>query len=230
MRPLEDTVTALRTPHRGRRAAPPAAAPPRAAMLRRGDRVAKSLVVGLVSTVATLASHLAAGGPAPGLAGVAVVFALSALVALPLSGRETSPMRLVLAVGASQVCFHWIFVLDAGGGGGHAPHAAIDGHAAHAAHGIDATASHSSSAMLLAHAVAGVVTVLALGCAEQVLRRVAAAARDAWRALRELLGTALLPAVAAPSVARIRPLVAVTAPVDPLLDWSGSRRGPPAVV
>lgn len=85
--------------------------------LSRQARAAKALFVAVFSTLIALVSHVLAGGSVPGLPGILVPLAFSVFVCLPLSGRILSLPRLVLSVLASQMLFHWLFVLGATGPG-----------------------------------------------------------------------------------------------------------------
>ncbi|VXC36087.1 hypothetical protein [Pseudoclavibacter sp. 8L] len=212
-------------------------------------RVQLAFVAASVSTFIALASHVLAGGGMPGLLGVAFPFGLAVLACLLLARIRTDSLRLALSVGASQFLFHTLFVLGT-------PSAAVGaGPAAdaHAGHGQLAAASamadfastagsavpsgaalhlaHDGALMWAMHAVAAVLTALALFFGETLVASLAKARDSAVELLLPLLRTILLLARGE------RP----TAPVDsaPLdLPWVPSltvragrtqpRRGPPA--
>jgi hypothetical protein len=99
-------------------------------------------------------SHTIAGGTAPSLFGIAVALVISSTICTMLTGRTVSLWRLLLSVGLSQVLFHWLF------SGLGTP---IPVEHSMATMPLDATATHHHPAdMWLAHAVAAVITIIAL--------------------------------------------------------------------
>jgi hypothetical protein len=200
----------------------------------RSRRALRAVGASWVATFVALFSHVAGGGAVPGFAGIAVPLALSTLVCLALSGRRTSLVRLSLGVVLSQGAFHALFVLGAGGAA--SPGAVADGHAAHAGHAgdhlislpvADSAAVASGPAMWVGHAVAAVLTVLAIRHADVILARLASLRDRVWVTVLPVL--ALLPVDeplrrAARVVIRTRPFVVLHRLDGDLL----ALRGPPA--
>ncbi|QKJ19874.1 hypothetical protein [Microbacterium hominis] len=179
------------------------------------------------ATVIAATSHTFAGGGAPHPLLLLVIALLAAPVATLLAGRRLALWRVALTVGVSQGLFHAAFTFLHATPAAGASATAVS----HSHHGPTATASLDtalsviapSPAMVLAHAVAAVLTVFALHSGERMLRGLV-------RGLRALL----------------RPLVPVVAPVSPraprprtphreravsisfVFDLSG--RGPPAAL
>lgn len=129
----------------------------------------------VVSTTVAAASHVLAGGHAPGMPIFLLSLVLSGLVCTILAGRLLSMWRLLLGVLLSQALFHALFSL--GVPSGSAPEMA--GHAGHsseqmseALHLAAAAATpvmdHSSSLMWLSHILAAVFTVVVLRHGESV--------------------------------------------------------------
>lgn len=176
-----------------------------------------------MATWAALLSHVAAGGQMPGWLGITVPLVLSIAVCTALAGRRLSLIRLALAVAASQVLFHTLFVLGAVTPSG----------AAHAHHLLPMTDAAASTATMPAtplmwamHGVAALVTVAVLHRGEHASRRLLDVAADIARwARRRILAAVLVlgavdrPAVpAAPRVAPVLRSVLLRVP---------ARRGPP---
>ena len=160
----------------------------------RAARLARASVTASVSTLVTALSHAVAGGTAPHPALVLVAFALALVFCLALTGRALSPSRVLVAVGVSQALLHGVFAMTGApsaalqarmaetAGMSGTPvmaHASGMGHTASLAdpaaavghHGslmpADAAAGGVDSGMLLAHVLAGLVTVLALVAGER---------------------------------------------------------------
>ncbi|MDQ0425618.1 MULTISPECIES: hypothetical protein [Cellulomonas] len=197
-------------------------------------RLTRGLGAAIASTLVALVSHVTAGGALPGPLGVVVPLVFSFTVCSVLAGVRMRWMRLSVSVAVSQLMFHVLFVLGATTPGTTSSSAV--GHAGH--HGADAAGllagtaepvahlAHASAGMWVAHALAGVVTVLALRHGEVVAARIAAVL---LRFARRLL--VLLPrptsVVARPAAAAI---VVADGPVRRvlLLALGGvTRRGPP---
>ena len=157
------------------------------------------------ATFVALVSHVMAGGQTPGPLGLALplLFATTACVALGRVSR--SWLRLSASVGVSQLLFHALFVL------GSAPSTSlriIEQGEAHAGHGDGSSlmvmstsgdaavhAGHGGPWMLLAHAFAALVTVLALHRGEVVLRQlILLASRLASALLRRAAHAVVVPA------------------------------------
>ncbi|WP_228278242.1 hypothetical protein [Brevibacterium limosum] len=164
----------------------------------RHRRALRGTLAATAATFVALTSHILGGGTFPTAMGVIVPLALSSLVCVLLAGRRLSLPRLTISVGVSQTLFHLLFSLftatgsaAAGGGltgllgshsahstashasgmaGAHAMHSAQNAHpspdgtmaAGHAMH------SHASPAMLVAHCIAGIVTIAMIYWAERL--------------------------------------------------------------
>ena len=165
----------------------------------RSTRVIRAWVAASIATFVALFWHVAAGGAMPHWLGIAVPWVLSLAVCTVLVGRALSLLRLSVAVVLSQLLFHLLFVLGAGGGATAAT--APTGHV-HGVPALDlstgATATATDLSMWLAHVVAAALTVAALYRGERLVIRLGALARQilAWMRRRLLLGEVQLPAVA----------------------------------
>lgn len=140
-----------------------------------------------MATFVALLSHVSAGGAVPGWLGIAIPFVLSLAVCTVLTGRRLSLWRLSVAVVLSQALFHTLFVL-----GSFAVPGAAQGH--HTMHGMGEMPPSSSAPMAdalqgdpvmwLGHAVAAVVTVLALHRGERCVRALIELTRTLLGSLR----------------------------------------------
>lgn len=195
---------------------------------RRG-RATRAILVAAFSTAIALVSHLLAGGEVPAALGVIVPFGLAVLVCIALSGRLLSMPRLVASVLASQLLFHWLFVLGRTGPAVIAVDDAQAGH--HAASitllpaGADTTAhtGHDDGWMWLGHAIAAILTIALIRRGEAAITGLR---RHAAMIARALLARMPRPAALGYTVPRVRAEPERPA-VQPLLDASVSRRGPP---
>lgn len=163
------------------------AARPAAADMAPAQRFTRAVAASGTATFVALVSHLLAGGAAPGAAGVLVPWLLAMPVCLVVAPVRLPWLRLTASVGVSQLLFHTLFSVGAAVGAG-APAAGAHQHGHAAAWVPDAGApvahaGHGSGAMVFAHVVAAVVTVVALRHGEEALHRVAAALRRAVRAV-----------------------------------------------
>ncbi|MGV8969873.1 MAG: hypothetical protein ACOH1J_05435 [Microbacteriaceae bacterium] len=135
-------------------------------MSTRWARFARGWVTASFSVLVAALSHVAAGGSAPGLFGVVVALAFGGMLSVLLAGRTLSRVRLAVSVAVSQAIFHLLFtspvtsaVANSGSTHNHGATLApftVDAPTA-AAH-----TSHTDGAMWLAHALAAVLTLLAL--------------------------------------------------------------------
>ena len=144
----------------------------------RSLRAWKGVAIATLATATALLAHLVAGGAAPGVVGVIVPFTFAVLVSVALAGSAPSLVRTSLAVMASQLLFHALFVLGMGTAG------TFLGGSAHGAHSsgvamsdsVLAQLSHGAALMAPAHLLAAAMTVGAIYAAELlVARRVARA-------------------------------------------------------
>ena len=207
----------------------------------RGLRVA---VVAVAGTLLGVGAHAAAGGglPTPGDAALASV--IPALAGLWLTGKRRGWLSIAVVLGLVQFVLHtWLMSTGLvesclrGGGGGHLAHgaAAVGGCAAGSPMaGVSSAGAHAgmhagghpagdSAAMVLAHAVAVVVTALVLAAGERALWQLLQWLRPALQLIRAALP--VLPR-------RVTVPVAVTVPLvrHCAADLSGfGRRGPPTL-
>ncbi|MBM7025264.1 hypothetical protein, partial [Clavibacter zhangzhiyongii] len=200
-------------------------------MQARQERTLRAALSALVCTLVTATAHAAAGGgiPHPLVLGLALVAGVALCFAL--GGRRVTLAHLVLAIGATQGVLHAAFTfggsglgvdgpdgpdMAAGAAGATAGSAAHDhAHAAGAA--ARALAAPSSAmampadhdgAMLLAHVIAGILSVCSLRVGADAVRRVARAlALRVGGAISGAAG-ALVAAAVAVAAALAEPLVA----------------------
>ena len=203
----------------------------------RAPRVARGAVAASIATFAALMSHVAAGGDVPGWAGIAVPWVLSVAVCTLLAGRALSAVRLSLAVVASQLLFHTLFVVGSvsprasGAPAGHAHHASHDllTASAPATGGGVAVALVADPTMWASHAFAAFVTVLALHRGERAARALLRGARELLSWARRALTRIVVPVLTVP----FRAAVVASDAVMPLLvrvQESLPRRGPPSPI
>lgn len=126
-----------------------------------------------MASFVALLSHVSAGGTVPGWLGILIPFVLSLAVCTVLTGRRLSVWRLSVAVVLSQALFHTLFVLGSFavpsmGQSHHAMHGMTDVMPSSSAPMVDAL--HGDPAMWLGHAIAAVVTILALHRGERCVR------------------------------------------------------------
>ncbi|MFI8631391.1 hypothetical protein ACIGEP_02190 [Microbacterium sp. NPDC077663] len=187
------------------------------------SRVVRGAVAASVATWAALLSHVAAGGQMPGWLGITVPLVLSIAVCTALAGRRLSLLRLALAVTASQVLFHTLFVLGAvtPSGATHAHHLLPMTSAA-----APTAAMHADPLMWVMHGVAAVLTVAVLHRGEHAARRLLAVAAGLARWARRRILAAVLALGAAD-----RPTLPAAPDVVPALRSVAlrvpARRGPP---
>ncbi|OUE24202.1 hypothetical protein [Clavibacter michiganensis] len=156
-------------------------------MQARQERTLRAALSALVCTLVTATAHAAAGGGIPHPLVLALALVLGVALCFALGGRRVTLVHLVLAIGATQGVLHAAFTFggSATGAGtsasaaaapaaGHAHgHAAAD--AARALAGGSAMAGmppgHDGD-MLLAHVIAGIVSVCSLRAGADAVRRV----------------------------------------------------------
>lgn len=165
-----------------------------------------------IATFFALFSHIAAGGQMPGLIGVCAPLFFSVAACHFVTLRSLSIPALTLAVAVCQFLFHSLFNLGTSSMGAsvaalppgmataseramHSMHA--PGHAAAAegsASAVFSTASvnHHDSAMLVAHVVAGLITVAALHHGELITLAVIALASFVWLCITRPAAQALI--------------------------------------
>lgn len=162
----------------------------------RAPRVARGSVAASVATFAALMSHVSAGGAIPGWVGVAVPWILSVMVCTVLAGRKLSALKLTVAVVASQLLFHALFVLGTVPTGADAVMPGAHSHAVMTltpVSGATAPMMHAGPTMWFMHGIAAVLTVAALYRGERVVQdlRALAAEWTAWVRRRFVRGLPL---------------------------------------
>lgn len=195
--------------------------------MNRATQLARGATTAAIALFLAAFSHGIAAGEAPG--GVGLVFA--ALVALAASvafvGRRVTPIRVALAVIVSQGAFHLLFGLGAGGGdlvvsgtGHHQVVTVVEGTAPASAH-----AAHSDVVMLIAHALAAVLTIAYLLAAEAAVWR--ALMRSTRRLVSRLTGAIPTPVVVTVSLSAFDATPVL--PRSRLFDSGLHSRGPPVL-
>lgn len=194
----------------------------------RWARVARGGTAAAFATFVAALSHTMAGGATPSVFGVVVSVVLASTACTLLAGRSLSLLRLAVSVALSQTLFHSVF---SGLGAPVAPSArehhgalGLTGAAADSA-ALDSAALHSTmpgATMILAHVVAGLVTILVFRYAESAFWGLATTFR---LFLSRLLGIAAVVPLAVRAAPRT---VGRLFPHDcgPFLS-SMRRRGPP---
>ncbi|WP_053388013.1 hypothetical protein [Leucobacter japonicus] len=203
----------------------------------RASAALRGTAAAALATFVALLSHVAGGGEVPGVLGIVVPLVLSTLVCVALAGRRLSLPRLTISVAVSQFLFHALFILGATNTTAspsasampkhvHAITASFDPSTATTAH-----LGHAGAAMWVAHAIACLLTVVALSCAETSLASLAALARLLVASLSRLRPVAPEISVSSASVARPTAFHGSSAVVLPLGVYPSvhARRGPPAL-
>ncbi|CAN5289255.1 hypothetical protein BH09ACT6_BH09ACT6_13610 [soil metagenome] len=136
----------------------------------RAARTVRGLVAAVFATFVAALSHVAVGGSAPGIVGLALGLAFSVLVCVALAGRSVSTVRLGIAVGLSQLVFHLVFSLGESAG---VTMTQMAHHTGMVSIVADSSPSAGADALLqgcswmwAAHALATVLTVVALSRGE----------------------------------------------------------------
>ena len=191
-------------------------------MQARQERTLRAALSAFVCTLVTATLHAAAGGGIPHPLVLALALVLGVALCFGLGGRRVTLAHLVLAIGATQVVLHAAFTfggsatgasgmaMPSGGASGSAGHA--HGHAA--ADAARALADPSAMAMpaghdgdmLLAHVIAGLISVCSLRVGADAVRRVA-------RSLALRVGGAISGAVGALVAAAIAVAAALAEPL-----------------
>lgn len=159
-------------------------------MATRWGRTLRGSVTAVIAVFLAAVSHAAGGSAAPGSVGVAVALAFAIVICIALAGAKLSLFRLTVSVALSQLLFHFLFSLG-GVSGTVAPTVAEQHHgssglttaallipalpasnATPTLLGATAHDGHGDGWMLLAHAVAAVVTIAALHRGEAAVRAI----------------------------------------------------------
>ncbi|MCU1407689.1 MAG: hypothetical protein JWQ43_3992 [Glaciihabitans sp.] len=202
----------------------------------RWARVLRGTLAAFFATFVAAFSHVLGGGALPSAAALSFTLAMSTLVCIALAGRVMSLWRTTLAVGVSQVLFHGLFsTMSSAGTVNDSATASLFESAAHAGHssgsvtiGVIADGAPMvthSSAMWLAHVVAGLVTILAVRYAENALVTVRETASLFLATLRALIS--LLPVATHPGFARVGCVDRILPRVIGTLISPMRHRGPP---
>ena len=185
-------------------------------MNSRWARVGRGTMAAAVATFVAAFSQTLGGDAAPSWFGVGASFVLSLAVCTALAGRTLSRWRLAASIAVSQVLFHALF-----SGAGVPTMPSGHGHETGAL-SMPAMDAHDDR-MILAHVIAGVITLLALRFGERAFWSIADSARLVLaRVLRAAMPVTVTPARAIPSVSR-----AVAAPRRIHVPSTHRHRGPP---
>ena len=136
----------------------------------RWARVARGWTAAGFATFVAAFSHTVVDGAGPSAFGILVSLVISGALCTMLAGRTMSLWRLTISVGASQAMFHGLF--------GSLGTPVVVGHRMGAMPMDAASAPHHAGAVMwLAHAIAAVITVVALRYAGSAFWGVADTAR-----------------------------------------------------
>jgi len=168
----------------------------------RKPAVLRGFAASSVSIFVALAGHVTAGGQMPGPLGILVPWVLSLMVCVLLAGRKLSATRLSASVAASQFLFHVLFVLGTVSPSGSASSVHVHGGPLVLPESAGLSgAVVADGTMWLGHAIAALITVLALHRGERMLCALRDLAIHAIRWLRRRLTLViLLPRVSSPRV------------------------------
>ncbi|RII85174.1 hypothetical protein DZF92_15230, partial [Clavibacter michiganensis subsp. insidiosus] len=159
-------------------------------MQARQERTLRAALSAFVCTLVTATLHAAAGGGIPHPLVLALALVLGVALCFGLGGRRVTLAHLVLAIGATQGVLHAAFTfggsatgssgmampVGTAGSAGHVHgHAAADAARALAGSSAMAMPADHDGAMLLAHVIAGIVSVCSLRAGADAVRRVARA-------------------------------------------------------
>jgi hypothetical protein len=131
----------------------------------RWARFARGWIAALFSTLVAAGSHTAAGGGSPSALALVVALAFAGVTCVALTGTRVSLPRVTVSVAVSQLAFHSFFsTISAPPGGAGMPGGHEHAHAAALALGDipPAVSHHTDGWMWLGHAVAAVLTIVAL--------------------------------------------------------------------
>ena len=205
-------------------------------MRSRWSRLLRGLLTTILALTVAAFSHVAGGGSAPGVLGTGLALAFALPLAVAVTGKKLSAVRLSIAVTFAQLAFHTLFSLGSSSsavtatGGGHHSHDALVLSSSDTASMAGMAGMHSGPSMWIAHGTAAVVTIIGIWFGERTVRALADLARNGVSAVVYALGF-VLALVAEP--VQLRTVVAHSArlvPHDSGIVWSAQpHRGPPAV-
>lgn len=189
-------------------------------MHARHSRTLRGMTAAAVATWLAAVSHTIGGGTAPDGALLLVVTALAAPLGVALAGRRLGLVRLSLTVILTQVLLHvafaWTAGLDPAAATGHVHGGALPT-------GGQATAVLPDLGMMLAHALAALLTIALLHRGERAARVVARGLRELVARLVVSLGSPVTPPPVPVPAEHPSPIGIRVARVVPL-------RGPPVLV
>jgi len=195
----------------------------------RALRLLRAILVTATAVVISSSAHIAAGGSAPGVIGVVTALVLgTALGTVLLVGSRLTLARTAATIAGGQVVFHAVFGWGSGGAAAAVSGASLPGHVHGTAVGVsaDALPAHDASGMLLAHVVAGALSLAVLLVEQHLLDRMVVAAHRA--AARLLARHDAAPTVS--SVPRLLVGADDAAPLSRVPRGRVRRRGPPALI
>ncbi|MFK3679081.1 hypothetical protein ACI2IP_15255 [Microbacterium sp. NPDC090218] len=135
----------------------------------RKPAVVRGFAASSLAIFVALAGHVSGGGQMPGILGILVPWVFSFMLSVLLAGRTLSLIRLGLSVAVSQFLFHTLFVLGTiTPSGVSTPHVHGGPLVLPAASGIPEAVTADAS-MWLGHALAALLTVVALHRGERLL-------------------------------------------------------------
>jgi len=199
-------------------------------MSSRWARVARGLLVAVLSVFVAMLSHIAGGGSLPGGVGLAIALAFATLASVAVVGKRLNPLRLTAAVAVSQFAFHLLFSVGASTSAqfsqaGH--HGAVSITPGSASDGMQM--AHGDAGMWASHAVAAVLTIAFLWRGERAVWKLLSTASR--RLFVVLVGTLVVLPVS-PVAAALTPAPESTRTLRDDLGIVLSRlrhRGPPAI-
>jgi hypothetical protein len=131
-------------------------------MNARAARTLRGVAAGTIATLVAAASHGLADGMFPGIAGLSLALVFSAIVGIVFAGRRLRVLRLAASVILSQLAFHLLFSSMVASG-------AVESTGHHASTLVAGPLVHASAPMWFAHAIAAVITILAIRHGERAL-------------------------------------------------------------
>ncbi|MEV8251345.1 hypothetical protein AB0O87_10525 [Microbacterium sp. NPDC076768] len=192
----------------------------------RKPAVVRGFAASSLAIFVALAAHISGGGQMPGPLGIFVPWVFSFMICVLLAGRSLSLIRLSISVAASQFLFHALFILGTiTPSGVSAPHVHGAPIVLPAATGISEAAA-ADATMSAAHAVAALLTVVALYRGERLVLAARDLAVQLVRWLRRRVDDAVvLPAATATRL--LRGLFDVRRPISSNLLATLRGRAPP---
>jgi hypothetical protein len=131
----------------------------------RWARFARGWTAAVFSTLVAAGSHAVAGGGSASLLALVVALAFAGVTCVALTGTRLSLLRVAASVALSQVAFHTVFSTIASAPGGTSvsrPHDHSQALSLDAGEASAAPSHHTDGWMWLGHAVAAVLTIIAL--------------------------------------------------------------------